>query len=408
MQNLILMHKNIPVLNFSYDEEVSKIEKINEIINQPHIPIGISFKDGILNRGELNKWWQDRAIPASREGLANALEQLGIDSRVQLLEKGYGLSLSDHYWVCPENQNLNWNNVNFFDNSFSSDVGNALFGEVYQSSASVEMSSLVAPENSSDGMLKKKWFINEDSTRYLIKEGSGVYKQEPLNEVFASIILDKLKIPHVDYFLFSPNDKNGPHYSICPNFITKNTELISAWDIYNSQKKLNHCSHYQHFVKCAENLGVPDVRQFLDKMITFDALIANEDRHFRNFGIIRDADTLKCIGMAPIFDNGNSLWYQTHESHIDAYNPPPSKPFKTSHDEQLKYVNSFDWLDLSKLKDIDEVFTAYYSQQSSLMSDERTSKLTEAFKTRIDLIQEFIYERNSEINNNVPPVGDDR
>ncbi|MCL2146965.1 MAG: hypothetical protein FWH52_04065, partial [Synergistaceae bacterium] len=43
-------------------------------------------------------------------------------------------------------------------------------------------------------------------------------------------------------------------------------------------------------------------------MLVFDALIYNEDRHFGNFGLLRDNRTGKVISPAPIFDNGVSLF----------------------------------------------------------------------------------------------------
>ena len=43
-------------------------------------------------------------------------------------------------------------------------------------------------------------------------------------------------------------------------------------------------------------------------MLVFDAVIYNEDRHFGNFGILRDNHTGQIISPAPIFDNGISLF----------------------------------------------------------------------------------------------------
>ena len=37
-----------------------------------------------------------------------------------------GLSLSDQYWMKPAESNLEWKDINFFENSFSDDVGNIL------------------------------------------------------------------------------------------------------------------------------------------------------------------------------------------------------------------------------------------------------------------------------------------
>ena len=46
----------------------------------------------------------------------------------------------------------------------------------------------------------------------------------------------------------------------------------------------------------------------LRSMLVFDAVIYNEDRHFGNFGLLRDNHTGKITAPAPIFDNGLSLF----------------------------------------------------------------------------------------------------
>lgn len=39
-------------------------------------------------------------------------------------------------------------------------------------------------------------------------------------------------------------------------------------------------------------------------------ILTNTDRHLNNFGVLRDTHTLKFIGMALIFDSGNSIFWQ--------------------------------------------------------------------------------------------------
>lgn len=58
-------------------------------------------------------------------------------------------------------------------------------------------------------------------------------------------------------------------------------------------EKDNNTSVYQHFVNCCKALGIKDVVPFLDRMIVLDYLIANEDRHLNNFGVLRNAETLE-------------------------------------------------------------------------------------------------------------------
>ena len=42
-------------------------------------------------------------------------------------------------------------------------------------------------------------------------------------------------------------------------------------------------------------------------MCVLDAIILNTDRHYGNFGVLFDTDTLEIQGMAPVFDHNRSL-----------------------------------------------------------------------------------------------------
>ena len=39
-------------------------------------------------------------------------------------------------------------------------------------------------------------------------------------------------------------------------------------------------------------------------MFLVDFIIANKDRHYRNFGFLRNSETLEWIGLAPVYDSG--------------------------------------------------------------------------------------------------------
>ena len=143
-------------------------------------------------------------------------------------------------------------------------------------------------------------------------------------------------------------------YSVCEDFITPDTELVTAWHIMQTQPKPNHVSVYQHYLNCCEAFGIPGVKDSLDRMLVLDYLIANEDRHLNNFGAVRNACTLEWLGCAPIYDSGTSLWFDKPWTMINAGVKASSKPFKTTHDEQIKLVTSFDWFDITALAGIDE------------------------------------------------------
>lgn len=205
--------------------------------------------------------------------------ELKVSDPCLLPEKSLGLSLSDQYWLCPAGSGLLWEKVNFFKNCFSEDVGNILFGN----GSGSRRISLVSPDNTSDGWLKKKWKII-DGKRCLLKGGSGATQQEPYNEVLASRIMERLGICHVAYSLLEDGDYP---YSLCEDFVTPDTELITAWHMMQRVKKPNHVSVYRHYLDCCEGVGFDDIRRAVDEMIVLDYIIVNEDCHLNNFGVVR-------------------------------------------------------------------------------------------------------------------------
>lgn len=388
MKQYTLMHKNIPVVDMVIDAASGAIVSIGEVHERTHLPVGIPVKKGMIDRSALNNWWRGRAIPASRFGLQNALTELKVSEPQLLLEKCMGLSLSDQYWIRPFGSGLCWEQINFFDNSFSEDVGNILMGK----SSDSKVMSLMSPDNTSDGWLKKKWTII-DGKRFLVKGGSGATQQEPYNEVLASRIMERLNIPHVPYTLLVEDDYP---YSVCEDFITTDTELISAWHIMQTKQKPNHISVYQHYLECCEALEIPGIQESLDRMLTLDYLIVNEDRHQNNFGVIRNAETLQYIGAAPVFDSGTSLWFDKPYMMIGAGAKITSKPFKSSHEEQIKLVTDFSWLDLSALAGIDEELREIV--KGSLFVDEtRCDALCNGLKVRIGMLEKIVSSHKKQV-----------
>lgn len=151
MKQYLLMHKNIPVVELQLDSVSGAIVSVGTVYEETHVPVGVPVKKGIVERSILNRWWCGRAIPASRSGLRDALQELKLSDSQLLLEKCLGLSLSDQYWICPADSDLQWEQVNFFGNAFSEDVGNILLGKGSKS----DCISLMSPDNTSDGWLKK-------------------------------------------------------------------------------------------------------------------------------------------------------------------------------------------------------------------------------------------------------------
>ena len=375
-----LMHKNRLVVDIDIDNQTGSIASIKEIYSLADLPVGINQLS--LDK-DLHFWWNERSIPLSRSGLAEALEQLELNTPRSLLVKCFGLSLSDQYWIKPKGTNLTWKQVNFFDNDFSEDLGELLFGKQFKKGEI----KLESPDSTSIGNLKKRWKIIDDK-RYLIKGGSNPFRQEPINEVVASRVMDVLGIPHVTY---TPMFSGGYPYSECEDFVNKNQDFVSAQQICNAFKRNNDVSLYDHFVHCSEALGLKDVREYLNKMVVLDFIIANEDRHLNNFGAIRDANTLAFIGFAPIFDSGSSFGFDKIPSDFFKEDLIICKPFKKTHKEQLKLVTSFGFLNNHKLDIVLQTITkTFYDFESEYLSKERIEAIIKSANQRIDYLKALI------------------
>ena len=317
-----LMHKNIAVADMALDEATSSIQRIDAVYRPEHLPVATASKRDGVDRAALNAWWIDRCIPASRSGVRKALETLELPNTQVLLTRCFGLSLSDQYWVRPHDSDLRWERINFFENPFSEDIGDVLLGKA-KDTANFDLNS---PDNTTNGYLKKRWKII-DGKRCLLKAGSNPFMQQPFNEVIASLVAEKLGISHVPY--------------------------------------------------------VEGMEHAVDQMIVLDYLIANEDRHQNNFGLLRSADTLEWLGAAPIFDSGSSLGYDKLTPQILSARAIECKPFKKTHHEQLKLVTSFGWIDFDRLRGVEQDIRDILDQAGEYVDESRKAAIISAFSSRL-------------------------
>ena len=377
--NYILMNKNIEILEFSYDNETHAVTKIVRVIQPNFAPLGIiEYKTGITKKA-LNNWWKDRSIPASRSRFKEVMAEMDIHSSVELLERCFGLSLSDQYWIKEENSKIEWNDINFFENDFSEDMGKLLMGQINYS----DDLDIFSPDNSSDGNLKKKWKII-NGIRYLVKGGNSFNNQEPFNEIIATKLYERI-LKNEDYVPYELIQENGMYYSACPTMVNTDEELVSAYYIDRTIKQRGNDSLYTHFLEACNSLNIPNAKLQIDKMIVCDYIIANYDRHYRNFGAIRNVNTLEWTGIAPIFDSGSSLWATQPTTRIGTtYN---SKPFKPSPDDQLELVDNLTWLETNKLegfeKEVEEIL-----KSNPLMDEPRIQAIIQQINLRIGKVIE--------------------
>ncbi|WP_273420708.1 hypothetical protein [Veillonella caviae] len=365
----ILMHKDIPVLRVLMSDRRT-ILKVLEIINREHLPVNMQGDEHIV--ASLYKFMTSRTIPNSRKNLPYILEMYDTVDAVSLSMFTYQVSMSDHYWFKPENANLTWANVNFYDNIF---VDNLLFlGSL--DSKGINFSS---PNTSLNGSLPQMW-SKRNGYNVLLKGGT-VFNQQPFNEVFVSRLLDATDIPHVQYDLVYDNAAGW--VSACNAFTNESIEFVPAWMIGDSGNP--KANRYEVFVQRAESMGIKEARAFINAMLAIDYLTVNDDRHYGNFGFLRNSDTLQYIGMAPIFDNGNTFGYLDGriKPHMPSY-AYKSQPFSTTHDKQIKYIRTLlPTIDIDRLAHIGHHILEDVYNKNDMLSPERITAIGELLDTRM-------------------------
>ena len=367
-----LMHGNVEVVEMDIDETGTLLET-SRVRSFEHMPYG-TVSGGVLYGTAMKKWWHGRRIPNGRSGIRDVLEELGISDAMPLVLGSMGMSLSDHYWIRPTDSDISWEEVNLFNNQFSDDLGDVLFGMM---DATWGL-NLTSPDGTTDGVLRKRWRVM-DGRRCLIKAGTRPYIQEPYNEVIASRIADLLNIPHVEYSLVWEGKEPC---SMCGNMVDTHTELVPAARASSVIGQGNDERFYDHYVKVCDSMGI-DIIPSLDMMMVLDYLIVNTDRHRNNFGIIRDADTLEWIGAAPLFDNGTSLMHNILTEDMSPNMIGGCKPFGMTFEEQIDMVSSFDWMDTDALETIPAIVREVLSPENGWNRPERTEALSKLMESRV-------------------------
>ena len=315
---------------------------------------------------------------------------MNIESPTELLDKAHGLSLSDQYWIKDINSNIEWEDINFFEHDFQ-------FANFLEASLSPRSSNkqpeIHSPNNTTDGMLPKSWII-ENGKRVLVKRTFEPSNQEPFNEWLASEISERLGFDYCPYKIDVIDNKL---VSKCDNFLNKNQEIISAYDIYNTKQKPNHVNDFNHYIQILKENGIENAREQLENMIILDYLTMNYDRHMKNFGIIRNVQTLKWEKTTPLFDNGQSMNCDTITSQMN-FNNGEGKLFYDTHKKFSKYPNlitDFSRFDFNNLNDLPEKFKEVLIQykEYAYMDENRINKLVNGLEMRIDKIKEVQKQR---------------
>ena len=327
--NYILKQFDEPLVKFSATTDTSEPEI--QILWTNEEKAALLPLDLTLTPDGLSRWLRRRTIPKNRAYVHSLLAKCGLNLNrpLGIISVCKGLSLNDCYWVVEDGDTASFDKVNLYDNPFSNVLAELAFTGY---GSSVRTSLLSSPEFTTNGMLRKCW-RRIGGKVYLYKggtEGAANTGNEPYSEYYACQIADKMGIGCVQYDL---ENWKGILASKCRLFTEIDTSFVPIGRILR-KTTLKACLDYY------KTLGDEFYEQFCS-MLVFDALIYNEDRHFGNFGLLRNNHTGEIIAPAPIFDNGLSLFnYAMPDDfkNLRAYAKTRSNPYRISYEDVCKEV----------------------------------------------------------------------
>jgi hypothetical protein len=356
-----------------------------EIINFKEMPV-LGDKMGY----QFKKWFENRSIPSGRDDLNKILKKAGCETPQELLVKNFALSLSDSYWICPESiDDLTWEQVNPYDNFSSPVIFHDGTGRAYYSN----------PSGSLNGSLAKEAVRQVDGWHLIKHDGSGSGEGlMNINEKFASDMYKRLGL--TEYTPYILHFKNGICDSCdCRFFTDKEHELISAYNVTGGLGKINEYNGREELKKfvdiCTENgLDRDYVNDFIDIMILTDFLITNTDRHWENFGVLRNPDTLEFESMAPLFDSGTSmLCRDPYADNRLAVLKIETHGIEKLQEDQLELVHKPDIIDLSLAPSKKEVKDFYVECG---VNESHSEQISNGYGFKLDMLHEF--QRGFRIN----------
>ena len=378
-----LMHKDIPVclMEISDDGTLGSVRR-NEAASA-HFPLG-----GQMNNMKFHEWWRDRAIPKTRHGARSALQRLGYSSTNSALVNNLALSLSDCYWIRPREERLTWKDTNLFTNDFVDTFGEITINQDHMIDLRKETRFNCA---TSQGELQKKWCIDKEGRRYMIKGNYGQSYQQSLNEIFAAKLHEQQGFSEYTHYSLVRLQVDGNVEGLgcmCYDFCSEDVECISAWELLQTIKIKQNESYYKKKKKVCLKLGMSEEKfsDFIDYQIMTDYLITNTDRHMNNIAIVRNPDTLQVLGFAPIYDSGNSMFYNIPYEKLSQVRLDDIRThsFIEKEIKLLQYVRNRSLVDIDKAE-MD--FSIY--EKDVLERHIRIPKLKELYERKLEKLRAF-------------------
>lgn len=378
-----LMHEDLKIALFEVNDfgNIINVAVSPNVETQRHLPISV------ISPKALADWLLNRGIPATRQGISTELKLAGVSSTFALMLQNNGLSLTDHYWVKERGSQETWEMINLYTNSFKASYSLNVRDDIV--GKSIADKTNFTPSASLKGDLKKKWIIDSNGVRRMVKGNYNSTCRQSISEVLATKIHSlQGGVGYTPYSLINIiSDGQTIIGCECPNFTSIETEFIPAIDVVNMAKKPNDLSYYEFFIQLCSQNGV-GIRYFLEYQIMTDFIISNSDRHLNNFGIIRSSKTLQWLTYAPLFDSGNSMFYKSSYIPVDkGLLKLEVTSFLKKEVQLLRYITNRGLVNLSRLPSDNYLYSLLSKDKNT--RDEVNERLVKAYNKKIKYLSDF-------------------
>ena len=210
-----------------------------------------------------------------------------------------------------------------------------------------------------------KWYVSDEQKFYKTSSFRNGW-DESTSELIVTDLLKNSPFPFVSYnpcvikFIYR-NEERTEQGVWCNSFLKEGEHYIDMFSVLENKKTvkqfndvMNVKERYNYTVDVLSNCVGSDVKPFINFMMSMDFVIGNSDRHCGNFGIIKQVDGT--YRLAPIFDNGLSLWAQGRIPGDE------SDPFSSMARRQINFTKSklfLDYITAFRLSDILEKYAEH-------------------------------------------------
>lgn len=278
----------------------------------------------------------------------------------------------------------------------------------------VDVSNWLEDDTDASGSRKKQWLKSENHL-YLFKE------PKDRGELYAEHLAYKIGIELFDLNIPETNVaiRNGVEGILSKNFVDSDkvqfSEISDYFEKRNPEFDPENLFHYQ-LDSCIEIVEELNLMEDFFNMCLFDSIIANQDRHCENWGILQSSSPLAPVTLfAPLYDNSPSLGcllrydeleeYLKLEEKFKKYTTKARTLFSIGTNKKVKinelicYLKKIDDSLLKKnfdrfsVKSYDKIYNIVDSVDENYLCSKRKELVTQLILHRIITLETWILEK---------------